>query len=219
MYANVFKWYLFMQKNVYFVDFDTAARKPQQTSNARFHVTAPKASNSRKLSSAESLAVNNTSPTTFVNIDDDDTQAAARFRQCFSAAGLKVDQKQTTKNAKEWVQFYKYVHENKHEKELSSPYKIKTLINMFLYFCKHGKEVSTYDWKFNEESVVHNFGEVGHKAPENAYLSDALVPFDHESDMLAVHEQNKREWEEKCRKLGLNSMTGEKLKKTKNKQR
>ena len=27
MYANVFKWYLFMQKNVYFVDFDTAARE------------------------------------------------------------------------------------------------------------------------------------------------------------------------------------------------
>ena len=34
MYANVFKWYLFMQKNVYFVDLNTSAKGPKQISAA-----------------------------------------------------------------------------------------------------------------------------------------------------------------------------------------
>ena len=177
-----------MQKNVYFVDLDTAG-KPEQISRS-------------VLSKKEQEVLNKTSPTSFTHTKPEQKKEAAiwaaNFRIVFRAARKAFFSHYIcrTKNAQQWVNFFSFCCREYNDG--------KDIYNPALYHFQTPSDIITKVSEFENPPELYElkppdgFSEIPHHDFEdgfvNPYQLHDLVPFDHHNDvdMLDKHNQKFR---------------------------
>ena len=146
-----------MQKNVYFVDLDTAGKAPETADVGEYKTS-------------------NICPTEFpIN-----SITQFKFRHLLNQMKNK-EWKRGNRNTVEWGQFYSFLFEKYHNNiphhALSSSIKLITLVNEF----KLKRDEFRYDFKeYNRADPPWYFGAVNDNGAENAYpFCNSLVPHDH----------------------------------------
>jgi hypothetical protein len=154
-----------MQKNVYFVDLDTAGKAPKTADVGEYKTS-------------------NICPTEFpIN-----SITQFKFRHLLNQMKHKK-WTQGNKNTVEWGQFYSFLlkkyHDNIPHHALSSSSKLITLVNEFK--LQRDETWYAFEKPYNRADPPWYFGEVDDNGAENAYpFSYSLVPSDHDKFSQAL---------------------------------